>query len=1046
MADPEVIIRPVDYERDAEKLAAMWNASDLAWPATFTRGVPLTAKELREWPLEARFVAGFVAEVDGQIVGYCDFIEGFMDREGEGYLPLLGVHPKYHGHSIGRRLIQATIDYSVKVGWPRQTLNTWAANFKAVPAYKKTGHFWTPDTAVWMQNFIPGALQLSLAKPFFERHDWYACYVRGIKQEEDDQRWEGLEVYTEHWKADDQALTIWIDRETRAPVGVETDELLVAAIPAETEPLAGSMVDLRYRVVNKRGEPLRVYLHALGGKGLGIDHRAAFEVAPGATYQHVVEVQVADDAPWSVEYGDAPAVRSILRLNDQEVELFPGIRARKPLSLDTAPGKITLAPGIAGTISLQLHSELKQGVQLSLLLTLPEGMDADWMKREVELPVEGYMSVPLTLTASAEAVYSLPVRVTAAGKDGPKPFSEVLTVFSLGPGGLLAQRQGGAIRLETDALRVSMEAREGTVNVEGKANHLRIASTRPALGRPYRPSDLRKVDFDLSLEMRGSRAVVHMTAEPRGYPGLLLHQEFALSATGLGTFRCYLENRGDTSYTRRLRFGVGTSDRQRERMTIPLKAGLVQSMAADYPVAWQDAPPEPDAYAEPWLAWEREGAFGGIAWDRSITRVNNQWQIGLDSEDMTVAPGQRSSEVRFALHAGRGDWRRMREAALRWAGLPLTDLEPTMRPPAVARVEPEVLATVAEEAEARLVVDTLSNRATSGKAWLHAEGSLVVEPVALPVADLVRGKPLGCPVHLGLPKGRLGVFRGTANLELPLSVETRPFAVARLGTSAPVTVAKGMLSGQPVWTIDNGLSSLVVAPEFGPSMIAWEQDGANQLWSAFPKPQGLSWIYPWFGGLGASMNPVGVNLPSGAIYRDRFAAQAIDAPGPSGLPWRGVRLSAQPARKELRDLAIEVDYLTLGESNVLKLVYRVCNLRATERAVGAGISLACRLGAEPVELDLVGEGITHSPAPWFTMIGEQRWGALVNPRSGKAMLLVGRQADVLLADWGQYGRTLGSGSAVQLAESEVRELVYYLVLADSLAQAKEYLVLERCSA
>jgi len=1041
MSEPEVIIRPIDWERDAEGLATMWNASDLVWPGSFTRGVPVTAEMMREWPLDARRVATFVAVADGQIVGYSDFLEGLQDSDGEGYLNVLGVHPWYHGRSIGRRLIQATVDYSVKVGWPRQMLHTWTANFKAVPAYKKTGHFWTPDTAVLMQNFIPGALHLSLAKPFFARHDWYDSYVREIKQEEDDQRWEGLKVFTQHWEADGEALTIWIDRGTRAPVAVETDELLVAAIPEETEPLAGSKVPLCYRLINKGRKALHVHLHALGGQGLGIDHRVTFEVAPGATHEHRTEVRVADDAPWSIEHGDAPAVRSILRLNDQEVELFPGIRARKPLSLDTAPGKITLVPGVAQTVNLQLHSELKRGVNLALLLTLPEGLRADWTERRVEVPAGGHVSVPLTLTTSSEAVYSLPLRATAEGEDKLKPLAEVLAVFSLGAGGLLAQRQGNAIRLETEALLVTVEAREGTISVEDKARHLRLVSVRPALGRPYWPSDFRKVDYDLSLEMRDGRAVVHMAAEPRGYPGLLLHGEFALSSTGLGIIRYYLENRGSVPYTRRLRLGVGSSDRGRERTTIPLKDGPVQSVAADYPAAWQDAPLEPDAYAEPWFAWERDGLVAAVAWDQATTRVNTQFWTALDGGDIAVAPGQRSGEMRFALYAGRGDWRRAREAALRWAGIPIEGDAPAVRPPALARVEPVVLLTVADEADARLVVDTLSYRATSGRASLCTEGGLEAEPASVPVKDLLRGRPLERSVHLVLPKGTLGVYKGQARLELPLCTETRPFAIARLGTGAPVTVTEGELSGQPVWTIHNDLSKMVIAPGFGPSMIAWEQDGVNQLWSNFPQPQGLSWVYPWFGGIGILLTPAGMNLPSGCIYRDPFAAQAVDVPDSFGLPWRGVRLSAQPDKKELRGIMVEADYLTLGGSNVLKLIYRLRNLRSTEQTVSPGIDVCCSLGGEATELNLQGEGIAHGRTMWASIISGQRWGALSHERTGKTLLLMSGRSDVMLIDWWQYGRLLGTGDAVRLAGDEVRELVYYLVLADNLEQAKEYLVM-----
>lgn len=372
-SEPNVIIRPIDLDRDAEGLARMWNESDAAWPGSWTDGVPLTAEVVREREESQRLLVTYVAEVDGEIAGYCSFENGeHGERKGEGYLDLLNVNPKFHGMSIGRRLIQATIQRAVEEGWQRQTLGTWSANFKAVPAYKKTGHFWTPDTSVWMQNFVPGALQMSLAKPFFERHDWYRCYVREIQQEWDDQRWEGLKVFTERWEADGESLTIWIDREARAPVAVETDAVLIAAIAADIEPLAGSKVTLTWRVQNKGAEPLPIYLHALGDKGLTIDHRDAWTVAPGETVERTAEVQVADNAPAKKEEDETvPAVRSVLRVGEDDLELFSGMAARQPLRLDTAPGEITVRPGTPQTIRLQLHSEMAEPATLVVRLTPP---------------------------------------------------------------------------------------------------------------------------------------------------------------------------------------------------------------------------------------------------------------------------------------------------------------------------------------------------------------------------------------------------------------------------------------------------------------------------------------------------------------------------------------------------------------------------------------------------------------------------------------------------------------------------------------------------
>jgi len=1039
---PNIVIRPIDIDRDAEGLAAMWTASALEWPDG-TPGVPATAQMVRHWEQEERLLVAFVAEVDGEIAGYCSFAESGRYR-GEGYLPSLNVHPKYQRLGLGRRLIRATIERSVQEGWQRQSLGTWSSNFKAVRLYKKTGHFWTPDSDPWMQNYIPGALQLPLAKPFFERHDWYDCLVRELTQEEDDQRWEGLKVFTQHWEADGESLTIWIDRQARAPVAVETDELLVAAIAGEVEPLAGSKVNLRWRVVNKGGKPLSVHLHALGDKGLSIDHREAFLVPAGETVERRSQVEVAHDAPQEKKDGAAPAVRSILHLDDQEVELFSGLKPKKPVTLKTTPAQVTLPPGLATPIRLELHSELDRPVAATLRLTLPEGLAADWAIREVELPAKGRLAVPLELTGAEEAVYRLPVCVQASDSETFKSLAETLTFFCLGPGGLLSHREGSSVRLETDALRVTVEAKGGTIKVEHKASRLTKASLGLTVGPPYWPSELEGVELDVALEERGGRAVVHLAGEARHHPGLYLHQELALSPTGLSTLRCRLENRGGQQHAGQLGLQVGSSDRDRERTTLPLHLGMVQSPSSAYPTeAWDDAPRDPAAYREPWLAWERDGLVAGVAWGESVETIQIGWRAGFLTGELLAPPGERSDEVSFAFYVGDGDWRDLRRQALRWSdGWNPEEETPAPRPPTLARVEPIVLATTSHQVEGRLIVDTASVRPASGQVTVTTDEAVSVEPRTVPVTGLVRGKAVERDLRFALPGEALGVFAGEVRLELPLVQAARAFHLVRLGKPGPVEVRRGARSGQEVWTIDNGANAFVVAPGFGPSVIAWRHEGPDQLYSPFPEPQGSSWLYPWLGGIHSVLLPLSGWAWESRLSREKAVAEPIEAVDTGGLAWQGLRLKVRPTKEKYKDLEVELDYLTLGDADLLKYVCRVRNLRATEQAVKLNTAVACRLGAKPTELVLHGEDIRRKPTTCCAQIAAGQWGALSNHNTGRTMLVVSQRPDVGLWDAGQHGRVLTAGGLVRLAGEQVHERVYYLVLADSLEGDRGYRVLK----
>ncbi len=1039
--EPKVVIRPLDLDRDAEGLARMWNESDLAWPGSWTDGVPVTADLVRERERSQRLLIVYVAEVDGEVAGYCSFEEGEHGHpRGEGYLDLLNVNPKYHGHSIGRRLIQATIERSVQEGWKRQTLGTWSANFKAVPAYKKTGHFWTPDSSVWMQNFIPGALQMPVAKPFFERHDWYRCYIREIKQEWDDQRWEGLKVFTEHWEADGESLTIRIDREARAPVAVETDRLAVAAIVGDIEPLAGSAVQIVWRLTNKDTEPLQVFLNAAGDKGLAIDYRDAFRVEPGQTVERTATVKIDADAPAKKDDDTAPAVRSLFRLGKDDLELYSGMRPRPPLRVNAVHGDVTVCPGRPEAIRLELHSELAEPAALIVHLTPPEGMTLDWTWREVEMPAKGHLAVPLTITAANENVYALPVRVERTGASLAKPLSETLQVFSLAPGGLLAQQSGGAVRLESDAVRVTVEAKQAALRITHKALRSRVLSLSPRLGPPFYPSEFTDKEFAVAVEQRGARTVVHLHAEAEHYPGLVLHEEIAFSASGQGTVTLYLENLGTEPRELTLGLGVRAGNREALTMALPLREGVVRTPTSQYPAAYDDAPRDPTAYAEPWFAWERRGTVAGIAWGSDVRTLAMDWGTSLDTAPLSVAPGQRSQPVRYGFYVGNGDWRAARRALL---GDQATREAPRLRRPVEARVEPAVIASVSDTAAARLVVDSVSRRIERATVELSLGSGATIEPGHHEVARLTRGEGTACDLRIALPTDLRGRASGQVTLHGTLWEETAPFEVLRLGTERAVSVGREEREGQEVWRVDNGAASFSVAPGFGPSMIAWEVGGANQLQSAFPTPAGLSWMYPHFGGVYPRLLPGDSWVWEGYLFREQIQAEPVLALAGQSLPWTGVRLSATPQKRELQGLRAEVDFLTLGESPVVKVVYRLRNLRPVEMRCNMGLSVLPALGAGPQELVALGEAITRHPTPLAGWVLDQRWAAVLNESTGRTMLLVGQTANVAMQDHGQYGRLLGAEDEACLAGDEVREYVYYLVLADSPTQAQGYLGLAR---
>jgi len=1035
-----VVIRPLDLDRDAESLAEMFNASDVVWPGGLIGGVPVTADRVREMWENERDLVVLVAEVDGKAVGLCSLMEGFpwpgehpQEGCGEGYVEFLNLHPAYHGRGIGRKLVQATIDYSVRQGWKRQTLFTWSANTKAVPVYKKTGHFWKPGTEVWMQNFVPGALQMPIAQPFFEKHDWYDTMVRPTTLEEDDQRWEGLKVYEQRWVAEDASLTIWIDQEARAPIAVETDELLVAAIAQDPEPLCGSEAGIRWRVRNKTNETKRVYIWASGDQELQIDYRTHFDLPPKATVEREAAVRISNTAPRYRKDGTAPTVRSLIQIDDQEVELFPGFVPRRPLHLDTAPPKLSIMAQQPTRVNLQLHNETEQALTVRLVLTAPEGLSTDWHAQTVEIASKGHRSVPVEITAARSQVFYLAVHAEALGTQWA-PIDERLAVFALHPGGVLADQREG-VRLETTDLRVTLEPYSGVVRLAAKPDGERLIAIQPSFGPPYWPSEFQGQPVSFQVE-RDAQVRVRFEIEGRYTPGIFLVGAMVLSSNGLLTASYAIENRGTAKRKGHVRLMAEPHRSDAARVAIPLRQGLVRAPASYYP-NWGDPPRDPNAYVEPWMAWDWAEWAVGIAWDEHIALIDGRH---LQTREMEVAPGQRSFETRIALCPKKGRWSLVRAEALRWLQRQPLEKPLVERQVLDARVEPQVAVTMQDQVSLDLVVDSASKRPLDVQVHLSVDEPADIVPSSVHVEGLTRDKTLRKSVQAKLNLSR-GVVGGQVRLVSAHLENSSLFHLVKLGRGGHVTIGTERRAGQELWIIDNGYARFCLCPTFGPSVVAWETAEGNILYSGFPEPRPFSWSYPWFGGIHPVLGPGDSHEWLGRLHKEAVTAMPVTAMDQCGLPWEGVRLQVQPKARGLQGLEVELDFLTVGEANVLKFIYRLRNLEDRAREFKTGGTVACALGADPCTLELHGPSIVRQPSPWGMTVSGARWGVLYNPATEQAMTLVGLQADIELRDAGQWGRLLGMSGRTRLEAKGTRERVYYLAHTRGLAQARCYAVL-----
>lgn len=178
----------------------------------------------------------------------------------------------------------------------------------------------------------------------------------------------------------------------------------------------------------------------------------------------------------------------------------------------------------------------------------------------------------------------------------------------------------------------------------------------------------------------------------------------------------------------------------------------------------------------------------------------------------------------------------------------------------------------------------------------------------------------------------------------------------------------------------------------------------------------------------------------GKLHEETFAAASFDATDMRGIPWRGVQLAASPTREGFEGLRAEIAYLTVGGSNALKVVYRLVNETSAHRRAVPGLLAFLQVDGQHDKGILYGDGLQRKRTPHMAWPLAGLWGAVVNPASGRAAVMVGAtgRQRVRLTDWGADGGHLFFNNDVMLAPHGDHELVAYLTLARSLDEAKRY--------
>ena len=1019
-----------DWRRnDAEKMARFMNESGKGWPDGGWD--PMRSDEAYGHFHDQRALGAFVAEVGGKVVAYCN-VAAKPDERNRAYVPFLNAHPDYHGKGFGKAVLLRAIERVYELGIGRVDLDTWPGNLKAVPLYKKSGFMWAPDSrwGVLMQNFTPGARRHPVAQAFFRKHDWYRTMKRDLSLAADDHKRGKVRVYPYEWEEGGDRLRMVYDRESWGLLEIETNDFLVACHLEDEKLTAGLPHRIRWEILNHQPRPLEVALVASADEGIKLDHKRILQVKRRVELS--AEFEIDPDMREKEQEPRAPIIRTDLILNGMPVTLAAGFEAEQVVSfeLDSLGG--FLRPGRPERVVIQAWSDPDRPLTAKVRVRGAAEVKVEPAAATLVIQAKRPAELPITLTASEAGV--VPLRVEAEVKTKGRlvrPKSADLYVHVARPGEVIGHVEKERVVLESAALRVQINRREGWVSIGDKLRNLHQAAglSAPRPGPPFAWSEFFDSPCEARIEREGERAVAVLTTQSVYQPGVWLERRIALSNLPVVEVIDSLVNGSPRRLATRLQRNVHLRGNRISSMTAN---GVVRDLVtgAGRSPGEHKFTKEPEAWPEPWVAVEDSSGFvTGLMWQPAYrVHGHGSWNE-LEHELPPAEPGQSATAGPLHVFVGEGDYFTVRRWWQTLAGPRLIreQRRPRTRPSFDFGLRPSPLVLHGKEVQARLVVDSLGTLELAGRVRLAPPAGIRIQPRSIEFRktsqDHVRGASVAVERSGRLPEGAYPV---ACSAQFDRMIYREAQSVIVLGDPAAKVTVKRAGKRHELFRVENGRLALTIAPEFQGSAISLERRGEQLLRSAYPEARPLAWENPWYGGISPHLGSLGREL-----FQEKFVARQIRRRGAQGVVWQGVRLSCTPKNERARHDAMGLDYLLAPGSDILAVAVRTTRRAGTAGWLDAGFQLAPIVGGSHLDAVISSHDDPRASrvrCQFGGWLGSDHWILAENPKAGQAVLLACREGEASLTGgiFGREGYQLQASRRSTLEARETRESVFFI--------------------
>lgn len=942
-------IRIVNYDHSyAGRVADMWNKSVNNWGGN--NAIRTEESVVREHDNSFNLDV-FLALDNDEVVGYCSFSK-YPSDEDSLFIPLLNVHPDYHGKKIGKALVMRAVERTAELGCPRLDLFTWPGNTKAVPLYKKCGFFWEKrDDSTHLMNFIPYVIGTEALSEYFEPIHWYNDSTRVIEVKPDGIENNGFVHYEYSWEKNGRKLRVEFERAARGLRLIETEDYLISTRVQEHELVFGRSYEISYHLVNKSGKPLNVRIKGLNNKNIEHDLDRSVDVIGETTLEgsfHVGEIYEEQNT-WRTH----PSVAAEVFINGRKAVFKTGILPKYPARISLIKPQIECYKESEGECYLEIENNFKEKVLFEL--NLPENGKLTFhpSRHQISLDKNERKTIALSYRLEDFCLYDENVPVKAILDSGEKlEFSKRVRQQFSGFNAMFGGEGESSWFIVNGTTAVNLSKHDNRISVS--TNVREEFGTRfdtPKLGKPYSEEFFKKRADRVEFYQEGDAMTQRAYYTSGDFPYIGLVSTTKLYHRGLVEHFYEVYNNSEEEAPDEVALGEAVFHNL-FRAVIPYEGKYIELQDA-YEAShdfWDSS-----KITENWLFSRGDRLTRGICWPKNYEMKYSRNAMFFEHNFGKLAPNSSAkTESIWVAYGTYNSWQDFRVFALK-----------------------------EYEEEALSLAESFECIVNNGNPFI--KGSFDIDFVEHK-NEYFNGR-ITVDSNLGLFSGQEASFVPGENLKrtkftivpekkpgldiLTLGVDFDSYAFEKeqglyITGDGDVVFEVDRSDGTEVYSADNGVIQIKACPTFSHSVFSMTYHGYDWLDTSFPKPGPRSWFNPWVGGIGC--RPWGMTPES--IRQESKACSFVEIRDVFDNQWSGLRLNVKVhENKAFRGL--EYNQYFLMQPGIPVLCQTVEVLQNTGKFLNhTGFGTECFLKPD--------EAIENS---WFKSIG--RDGMKKKYRSGR---------------------------------------------------------------